>query len=48
MNKIKNAENALLDNEPKMVEEEKYPLPYLKTGKHLKKTREQDNSHIVN
>lgn len=32
---------------PVMIEE-KYPLPYAKTGKHIKKTHAQDNSHIVN
>jgi len=48
-NKKKKAENAGSDDEPQMMAEpEKYPLPYAKTGKHLKKTREQDNSHIVN
>ena len=30
------------------MQEDKYPLPYAKTGKHILKTRQQDNSHIVN
>lgn len=37
------------DDEPEMlIEDTRYPLPYAKTGKHIKKTRAQDNSHIIN
>ena len=38
------AEETMAD----LMKVDRYPLPYAKTGKHLLKTRAQDNSHIRN
>jgi len=48
-NKKKKVEKDSDDEaEMKLEESNKYPLPYKLTGKHIKKTRLQNNSHIIN